>query len=113
MMQPIQDYEGADNGPAISAERHAARVPFLSPTDHDLLHTRAFDQADHGNWFGARALAGQGRDSAAKRLIDWRAFLDKNSGASFDDINTFLKANPDWPARDTLYSRAENALDSS
>jgi soluble lytic murein transglycosylase len=110
MMQPIQDYEGADNGPAISAERHAARVPYLSPTDHDL-YTRAFDQADHGNWFGARALAGQGHDGAAKRLIDWRAFLDKNSGASFDDINTFLKANPDWPARDTLYSRAENALD--
>ncbi len=110
MMQPIQDYEGADNGPAISAERHAARVPYLGPADHDLF-VRAFDQADHGNWLGARALASQGHDGAAKRLIDWRMFLDKNSGASFDEINAFLKANPDWPARDTLYSRAENALD--
>jgi soluble lytic murein transglycosylase len=110
MMQPIQDYEGADNGPSISAERHAARVPYLSPADHDLF-VRAFDQADHGNWLGARALASQGHDGAAKRLIDWRTFLDKNSGAGFGEIDAFLKANPDWPARDTLYARAENALD--
>jgi len=110
MMQPIQDFEGADNGPSISAERHAGRVAFLGAGDHDL-YTRAFDQADHGNWLGARALASQGHDGAARRLVDWRYFLDKNSGASFDEINAFLKANPDWPARDSLYARAENALD--
>ncbi len=52
MMQPIQDYEGADNGPSISAERHAGRVAFLSAGDHDL-YTRAFEEADHGNWLGA------------------------------------------------------------
>jgi soluble lytic murein transglycosylase len=109
MMQPIQDYEGADNGIAISAERHSGK-PFLSAADHDL-YNRAFEAADHGDWLGARAIASQGHDSAAKRIVDWRYFLDKNSGASFDEINAFLKANPDWPARDSLYSRAEKALD--
>ncbi|HWA90774.1 MAG TPA: lytic transglycosylase domain-containing protein [Rhizomicrobium sp.] len=110
MMQPIQDYDGADNGLQVSGERHAGRLHFFSAADHDL-YSRAFDAADRGDWLAARALAGQGRDGAAKRLIDWRYLLDKNSGASFDEINAFLKANPDWPGRDTLYARAEAALD--
>jgi soluble lytic murein transglycosylase len=110
MMQPIQDYEGADNGPSISPERHAALIHVLSATDRDL-YTRAFDAADRGDWLGARGLASQGRDGAGRRLIEWRYLLDKNSGASFDEINAFLKSNPDWPNRDSLYSRAEAALD--
>ncbi len=110
MMQPIQDYEGADNGPSISRERHTALIHVLSTTDRDL-YSRAFDAADRGDWIAARSLAGQGRDGAGRKLIDWRYLLDKNSGASFDEVNAFLKANPDWPNRDTLFSRAENALD--
>ena len=42
--------------------------------------------------------------------MEWRRLLDKNSGASFADIDAFLKSNPDWPARDTLFARAETAL---
>lgn len=110
MMQPIQDYDGADKGLTVSQERHAGRIHFFSGADHDL-YSRAFDAADRGDWLGARALAAQGRDSAAKRLIDWRYLLDKNGGASFDEINAFLKANPDWPLRDTLYTRAEAVID--
>ena len=110
MMQPIQDYEGADNGPSISPERRTALIHVLSATDHDL-YSRAFDAADHGDWMAARALAGQGHDGAARRLIEWRYLLDKNSGASFDEINAFLRTSLDWPNRDTLYSRAEAALD--
>jgi len=110
MMQPIQDYEGADNGLKISAERHSALIHILNPADKDLF-SRAFDAADRGDWVAARGLAAQGRDSAAKALVTWRYLLDKNSGATFDEINSFLKANPDWPARDTLYARAEKVLD--
>ena len=106
-MQPIQD--GSESGLTDSGERHAGRA-FLNPADHDLF-IRAFDAADHGDWTAAKALAAQGHDSAAKRLVQWRYDLDKNSGASFDDIDTFLKANPDWPMRDTLYARAEAVFD--
>jgi soluble lytic murein transglycosylase len=110
MMQPIQDYEGAENGIAISAERHSALIHVLSSADRDI-YSRAFDAADRGDWVAARGLAAQGRDSAGKALVTWRYLLDKNSGATFDEINSFLKANPDWPARDTLYARAEKVLD--
>src|SRR4051812_35035336 len=86
MMQPIQDYEGADNGSSVSAERHAAFIHVLSAADHDLF-SRAFDAAEHGDWMAARAVASQGRDGTARKLIEWRYLLDKNSGASFDEID--------------------------
>jgi soluble lytic murein transglycosylase len=111
-MQPIPDYDTnpAETGPTISHEQRPGQIHYLSAADHDL-YTRAFDAADRGSWLDARALAGQGHDPMARRLIDWRYLLDKNSGASFSEIDAFLKANPDWPARDTLYARAEAALD--
>jgi peptidoglycan lytic transglycosylase len=112
MMEPVDSgaMSPAEAGPAISGERHASLQHVLSAADHDLF-TRAFDAADRGDWTAARALADQGRDPAARRLVTWRYLLDKNSGASFDDVNAFLKANPDWPARDTLYARAEAVID--
>lgn len=110
MMQPIQDYEGADKGPPAGGERRAGLIHALSASDHDL-YGRAFDAADRGDWTAARGLAAQGQDTAARRLIEWRYMLDKDSGASFDQIDAFLKVNPEWPLPDTLYARAEQAMD--
>jgi soluble lytic murein transglycosylase len=56
-------------------------------------------------------LAAQGHDAMASRLIQWRYVLDKYSGASFSDIDGFLKNNPDWPLRDAVFARAEAAMD--
>jgi len=106
MMQPISD---SDSGPSITAERRASLVPILSASDHDV-YSRAFDAADRGDWTAAKGLASQGHDATANKLIQWRYLLDKNSGASFAEISGFLINNPDWPARDTLYSRAEKAI---
>ncbi|MEI9888005.1 MAG: hypothetical protein WDN08_16170 [Rhizomicrobium sp.] len=50
-------------------------------------------------------------DATATRLITWRYVLDKNSGASFAEIDGFLKNNPNWPLRDTILARAEVAMD--
>ncbi len=107
MMRPIDDSEA---GPAPSNnERRAGLVRFLTPADRDL-YTRAFDAVERGDWIGARGLADQGHDATAHKLIEWRRLLDKNSGASFADIDAFLKSNPDWPLRDTMFARAEAAL---
>jgi soluble lytic murein transglycosylase len=112
MMEPVDSgaMSPAETGPSISAERRSSLQHSLSAPDHDLF-TRAFDAADRGDWIAARTLAEQGHDPAARRLVTWRYLLDKNSGASFDEINAFLKANPDWPARDTLSARAEAVID--
>jgi soluble lytic murein transglycosylase len=109
MMQPVPD-GSTDNGLPIDHERRPSAVHVLSSGDHDL-YARAFDAADRGDWTAARGLAGQGHDALATRLITWRYLLDKNSGASFSDIDGFLRNDPDWPLRDTILARAEAAMD--
>ncbi len=81
----------------------------LSEADR-ALYRRAFDAAAKRDWPGAQALAIQGRDATARRIIQWRYLLDQDSGASFVEIDAFLKNNPDWPSRGTLLSRAELAM---
>ncbi len=111
MMQPIAN--SAEAAPAQSfGERRPGLIQYLSPTDHDL-YTRALEFADRGDWASARAYADQGHDSVAGKIVEWRYLLDRNSGASFAEIGEFLKNNPDWPDRDTLFARAENAIDPS
>jgi soluble lytic murein transglycosylase len=107
MMQPIEDSAGG-NVPNNN-EHRAGLIRVLSPTDRDI-YVRAFEAADRGDWAAAKALASQGHDGTAAKLIEWRRLLDKNSGASFQDLDAFLKANPDWPLRDTLLARAEAAV---
>lgn len=109
MMQPIPD-GSTDEGVKPDRERRPSPVHSLSGPDHDIF-TRAFDAADRGDWIAARGLADQGRNDFAKRLIAWRYVMDKNSGASFAEIDAFLRANPAWPMRDTILARAEVAMD--
>jgi soluble lytic murein transglycosylase len=111
MMQPIPDSDEA-SGPLYlgGGERRVGLAHFLSAGDHDL-YSRALEAGDHGDWTAARGLAAQGHDPIAPKLIQWRYLLDKNSGASFGEISSFLIDNPDWPERDVLFGRAEAAMD--
>ena len=106
MMAPVAD---SDNGPTISSERRVGLIRFLSAPDHDV-YDRAFSAADRGDWVAAKGLAASGHDATANKIIQWRYLLDKNSGASFGEISAFIMANPEWPARDTLFARAEKAI---
>ncbi|HEY2070918.1 MAG TPA: lytic transglycosylase domain-containing protein [Rhizomicrobium sp.] len=108
MMHPIQDSE--QNGPVLTSERRVGLIHVLSPADH-ALYEQAFAAADRGDWTGARGLADQGHDATARKLIQFRYLVDRNSGALFADIASFVKANPDWPAHETLLARAEAAMD--
>jgi soluble lytic murein transglycosylase len=109
MMAPVEG-TGSDSGSTVSTEHRAGTARVLSAADHDL-YSRAMDLGDRGDWIGARGLAAQGHDAIARRLIEWRYLLDQNSGASFGEIDAFLKANRNWPLRGTLYIRAEQAMD--
>jgi soluble lytic murein transglycosylase len=108
MMAPIADSGGS--GPIGGGENRPGRLRVLSPTDRDI-YLKAFQAADRGDWVAARGLANQGHDEMARRIIEWRYLIDKNSGASFGEIAAFLHANPEWPDRDVLYTRAEAAMD--
>ncbi|MDE2071963.1 MAG: transglycosylase SLT domain-containing protein [Alphaproteobacteria bacterium] len=113
MMQPITDSDSGETGdekvPPPSPERRPGSITALSAADHDL-YTKAFDAADHGDWTAARGLADQGHDPVARRIITWRYLTDRNGGASFAEISGFLRDYPDWPLRDVLLARAEQAM---
>jgi soluble lytic murein transglycosylase len=107
MMQPIEN--GENSTVPSNSEHRAGTIHILSAGDRDL-YARAFEAADRGDWTAALGLAGQAHSATAHRLIEWRRLLDKNSGASFSELDSFLKANPDWPLHDTLFTRAETAI---
>lgn len=112
MMQPIPD--GNTGGTGLSGPR-PSRLHFLSPPEHDLF-VRAFEAGARGDWQAARALATQGQNNTAKRLLEWRYALDRNSGASFAEIDAVIrdtdaKGAAQWPLRGTLQARAEAAMD--
>lgn len=112
MMQPIPD--GSTAGAGVSGTR-PSRLRFLPAPEHDLF-VRAFEAAAKGDWVGARALAAQGQNATARRLLEWRYALDKNSGASFAEIDAVIKDTASsssagtWPLRGTLQARAEAAI---
>ncbi|OJU57308.1 MAG: hypothetical protein BGO00_07990 [Alphaproteobacteria bacterium 62-8] len=99
------------SGHAPADEARQSKVRYLSASDHALFK-RAFKEADRTNWQDAQALAVRGQDAIARRIIQWRYLLDRNSGASFAEIDAFLKNNPGWPMRTTMLARAEQAMGS-
>jgi len=114
MMQPIPDGTSEGGAGALSEPR-PSKLRTLSAADHDLF-VRAFQAAAHGDWTAARALAAQGQNPVARQLVEWRYALDKNSGATFAEIDAVIKATDSktsagaWPLRGTLQARAEAAI---
>lgn len=108
------------NGEAVMAQPDAitigrvSKLRFLTAPEHDLF-TRAFDTGTRGDWAAARSLAAQGQNATAKRLLEWRYALDRNSGATFAEIDAVIRATGGkgaaaWPLQGTLQARAETAM---
>jgi soluble lytic murein transglycosylase len=109
-MQPIAGPEtGAPAQSVFGGERRTPAVRSLSAADHEIFD-RAVTAALQGNWAQARGLALQSRNPVIPRLIDWAYVSQKSSGVSFTEIAQFLKDRPDWPGRDRILARAEEAI---
>jgi soluble lytic murein transglycosylase len=100
-MSPIYDDEGG--------RRTRPHAQFLSATDLALLSS-AFDAADRKDWARAREIASRISNQAARDLVDWRAFVTKDNGAAFHEIDRFIAGHRDWPNQTALQARAEEAM---
>lgn len=76
---------------------------------NDAIST-ALDLANERSWSMALEAAKRSSKSELETLIQWRKLLDRESGASFDEIIRFMQHHPDWPYQEGLRERAETAL---
>jgi soluble lytic murein transglycosylase len=58
----------------------------------------------------ATKLAASIDDPAAQKLIQWVLLRDPNNTAGFDQYNSFIRANPNWPSIPLFRRRAEARL---
>jgi soluble lytic murein transglycosylase len=78
---------------------------------HDKkLYQQAFQAIEKDRWKEARRLADLAKDPLLGKVIQWLDLTRPGPGRSFDEMTRFLKANPDWPLRDTLTAQAERAM---
>jgi soluble lytic murein transglycosylase len=67
-----------------------------------LVHQHKFSEAT--------ALARSIDDPTARKLVQWALLREPDSPAGFDQYNSFIQANPDWPSIPLLRRRAEARL---
>jgi soluble lytic murein transglycosylase len=89
-----------------------AQHEILSAADREIGR-KAFQEAAAGRFDSARRVAATAREPMIAQLTRWLWLQTANSGASFDEITGFIETKPDWPAREALLRRAEEAIDGS
>ncbi len=87
----------------------AARAGLLSPDD-ERIYRSAFQAAGDGKFDYARGLAKKATDPLLGRALAWMEYQRPASGATFEQITQFIRANPTWPQIPTLVHRAEEAI---
>lgn len=81
----------------------------LSNKDKDI-YQRAFALVDKDRWSDARQLAGKAKHPLPAKVIQWLDLIRPGPGRDFQEMTNFLRDNPDWPLRETLFSQAERAM---
>ena len=80
----------------VSAEAKLYRDVFTA------LRKDRFDEAER--------TAMRSRDRLLAKLVRWNTYVSPRSGASFEEITSFLDSSPDWPLSSQLQRRAEEAI---
>ncbi|MBF0561501.1 MAG: lytic transglycosylase domain-containing protein [Alphaproteobacteria bacterium] len=86
-----------------------AHASLLSDSDQSI-YREAFKAADEDRWSRAHALTSGAHNHLLAKVLRWMDFVRPRSGASFEDITSFLSKNPDWPMTTALERRAEEAI---
>ncbi len=73
-------------------------------------YRRAFDAVKANEWQQALSLTRQGRQPRLNDVIRWTWYQQTGSGASFQEIATFLRTHSHWPRQERLQARAEEAI---
>ena len=92
--------------PIVLAAREADATPNRKNSDA----IRAIKLAIKGKHKKARGLRPQIKVTGAVELLDWFYVRSSKSGASFDEISSFMASHAEWPQMNTIQARAEATL---
>ncbi|SHI87590.1 lytic transglycosylase domain-containing protein [Wenxinia saemankumensis] len=87
-------------GPPLAAAAQEAGSPDFGA---------ALEAADSGEWARAAALA-ESVGPVAGALIEWERLRDDEGNATWDEVEAFLAAHPDWPDLDAVRETGERAI---
>lgn len=90
--------------------RLPAHHEILSAADREIGR-KALQEAAAYRFDAARRIAATAKEPLIAQLTRWLWLQTANSGASFEEITQFIATKPDWPAREALLRRAEEAID--
>jgi len=74
------------------------------------IYQKAYSEMSRRKWQSALKTAQQASYTLPGKYILWNWLRTYKGGASFEEITAFVADNPDWPYRETLMRRAEEAL---
>jgi soluble lytic murein transglycosylase len=111
--QPVTEAKHGERAPGprtilTTDTTGTSSVPQLSP---DLVTVKqALQLVQQHKLSDATKFAASIDDPAARKLIAWAALRDPDNRSGFDDYDSFIQANPDWPSIPLLRRRAEARL---
>lgn len=87
----------------------ASAATSISANDQAIL-AATIKAGEQKNWSELAALSQRASDPTVAAIARWRYLIDRESGASFSDIASFLDAHPNWPNAETTQRNAERAM---
>jgi len=81
------------------------------PAQSDLQAAKsAYEAGEKGRWAAQREASSRIKDPLLNRILIWQRLVSGGSGATFDEIDAFIKSFPEWPSRERLVARAEETM---
>jgi len=112
--KPAQTQNAKKSGAPAKAAAGAAAVALAAPVilsqPDQALGREAMREFSAGRFDRAREIAARAKDPMISRLIHWLWLQTPNSGAGFDAIAQFISSSHEWPAREALLRRADEAV---
>jgi len=80
------------------------------PASEHKLHQQVFSALRRDRYDEAEQLAMQSKNRLLAKLVRWSTYASPRSGASFEEITSFMESSGDWPLMSQLQRRAEESI---
>ena len=94
---------------ALSASPVSAAVAEAPASDRGL-YREVYRLTEKDRFSEAEQLAMRSKNWMLAKLVRWMTYASPRSGASFEEITSFIDSSPDWPLMAMIQRRAEEAI---